>query len=57
MPLDKIFAYGAGWQVHVEDLSAHLAGQDCADFGAPWLTRWDELAPSYREMTVVPLGR
>jgi uncharacterized protein YndB with AHSA1/START domain len=54
MPLEKIFAYGAGWQVHVEDLSAHLAGHDCADFGAAWLSRWDELAQSYRQVTVVP---
>jgi uncharacterized protein YndB with AHSA1/START domain len=57
MPLGKVFAYAAGWQVHVEDLSAHLSGQDCADFGTTWRARWDELARSYREMTVVPLGR
>jgi uncharacterized protein YndB with AHSA1/START domain len=55
IPLDKIFAYGAGWQLHVEDLSAHLAEEDCADFGAAWLTRWDELANSYREVAVLPL--
>jgi uncharacterized protein YndB with AHSA1/START domain len=57
MPLDKVFAYAAGWQVHVEDLSAHLAGQDCADFGTVWLARWDELARSYREIKVAPLQR
>jgi uncharacterized protein YndB with AHSA1/START domain len=55
MPLDNLFAYGGGWQLHVEDLSAHLAGHDGVDFGAPWLTRWEVLAPSYREMAVVPL--
>jgi uncharacterized protein YndB with AHSA1/START domain len=57
MPLDKISAYGGGWQLHVEDLSAHLAGRDRADFGNAWLARWDELARSYREMTVVPTER
>ncbi|MGC1184483.1 MAG: SRPBCC domain-containing protein [Candidatus Dormiibacterota bacterium] len=51
LPLDKLYAYGAGWQAQVEDLAAHLAGQE----GADWLIRWGELAPSYREMKVVPL--
>jgi uncharacterized protein YndB with AHSA1/START domain len=55
VPLDKAYAYGAGWHVHVEDLSAHLAGQDCEDFGPAWLARWDELGRTYREMAVVPL--
>jgi uncharacterized protein YndB with AHSA1/START domain len=55
IPLDKVFAYAAGWHVHVEDLSGHLAGQDCADFGAAWLARWDGLAQSYRAIAVVPL--
>ena len=53
VPLDQLYAYGAGEQAHLEDLAAHLAGQDCAD----WPTRWNELAPSYREMAVVPLER
>ena len=53
LPLDKLPGYGAGWQVLVEDLAAHLAGRECAD----WSARWDELAPSYREMTVTPLAR
>ena len=26
LPIDELFAYGAGWQAHVEDLAAHLAG-------------------------------
>ena len=25
LPLEYLAAYGAGWQVHVEDLAAHLA--------------------------------
>ncbi|HUY56703.1 MAG TPA: SRPBCC domain-containing protein [Candidatus Micrarchaeaceae archaeon] len=57
LPLDKLYAYGAGWQVHVEDLAAHLAGQERPDWPTRWGSRWDELAPSYRELTVVPLER
>ncbi|MGB9112479.1 MAG: SRPBCC domain-containing protein [Acidimicrobiales bacterium] len=56
LPLDKLYAYGAGWQAQVENLVAHLARQDSTDAGTTWVTRWDELAPSYREMTVVPLA-
>jgi uncharacterized protein YndB with AHSA1/START domain len=51
IPLDLVWAYGCGWQAHVEDLAAHLAGQERPDWGA----RFDELEPSYREMTVSPL--
>lgn len=55
VPLDKAYAYGAGWQVHIEDLASHLAGHDCVDFGEAWLARWDELAETYRGMTAAPL--
>lgn len=55
MPLEKLYAYGGGWQLHVEDLATFLAGQDVVDFGASWLTRWQQLEPSYREMTVEAL--
>lgn len=51
MPLDLVWAYGAGWQVHLEDLGAHLAGQDRANSDA----RWNELEVIYREMEVLPL--
>jgi uncharacterized protein YndB with AHSA1/START domain len=51
MPLDLVWAYGAGWQVHAEDLGSHLAGQDRANSD----TRWNELEVIYREMAVVPL--
>ena len=30
LPLDKLAAYGAGIQIHVEDLAAHLAGVSTA---------------------------
>jgi hypothetical protein len=33
-------------QVHVEDLAAHLAGQERCDAGA----RWDELQPGYDDL-------
>jgi uncharacterized protein YndB with AHSA1/START domain len=45
-PLDELAAHGAGWQVHIEDLSAHLAGRERCDIKA----RWDELMPAYREL-------
>lgn len=35
--------HGSGWQAHVEDLGAHLAGREPRD----WHTRWLELTPSY----------
>lgn len=50
VPLDVLWAFGAGWQEHVEDLRAHLAGRDRAPTGTD--ARFDEIAPHYREMTV-----
>ncbi len=46
MPLDQLAAYGAGIQVHVEDLAAHLAGRERCDADA----RWDELLPAYQDL-------
>jgi uncharacterized protein YndB with AHSA1/START domain len=46
MPLDLLAAYGAGIQVHVEDLAAHVAGQERCDAKA----RWDQLSPAYRDL-------
>ncbi len=46
MPLDLLAAYGAGIQVHVEDLAAHLAGRERCDAGA----RWNELQPAYQDL-------
>ena len=43
MPLDLLAAYGAGIQIHVEDLAAYLAGRERCDADA----RWDELQPAY----------
>jgi uncharacterized protein YndB with AHSA1/START domain len=46
MPLDQLAAYGAGIQIHVEDLAAHLAGRERCDAAA----RWNELIPAYRDL-------
>jgi uncharacterized protein YndB with AHSA1/START domain len=46
MPLDKIAFYGAGWQIHAENLAAYLAGRDRGDIEA----RWDELVPAYQAL-------
>ncbi len=46
VPLDQLAAYGAGDQIHVEDLAAHLAGGERCDARA----RWQELHPAYQEL-------
>lgn len=45
MPLDKIAFYGAGWQIHAENLAAYLAGREHGDTEA----RWGELVPAYQD--------
>jgi uncharacterized protein YndB with AHSA1/START domain len=46
MSLDYVAGYGAGNQVHLEDLAAYLAGGERCDAGA----RMDELMPAYAEL-------
>ena len=46
MPLDHLAAYGAGIQVHVEDLAAHVARRERCDAEA----RWNELIPAYQDL-------
>ena len=46
MPVDLLAAYGAGVQIHVEDLAAYLAGRERVDAAA----RWDELEPAYQDL-------
>jgi uncharacterized protein YndB with AHSA1/START domain len=46
MPVNLLSAYGAGIQVHIEDLAAHIAGRDRCDADA----RWEELQPSYEAL-------
>jgi uncharacterized protein YndB with AHSA1/START domain len=45
LPLDQLAAYGAGLQVHVEDLAAHIAGRERTAEG-----RWGELLPAYQDL-------
>ena len=45
MPLELLSAYGAGVQLHVEDLADHLAGRKRLD---DTKARWDELRPAYQ---------
>jgi uncharacterized protein YndB with AHSA1/START domain len=46
MPVSQLAGYGAGIQVHVEDLGAYLAGSERCDGEA----RWAELVPAYRDL-------
>jgi uncharacterized protein YndB with AHSA1/START domain len=46
MPLDKIAFYGAGWQIHAENLAAYIAGRERGDAEA----RWQELVPAYQDL-------
>ena len=47
MPLNLLSAYGAGVQLHVDDLADHLAGRERrVDAKA----RWDELHPAYQDL-------
>jgi uncharacterized protein YndB with AHSA1/START domain len=46
LPIEHLAAHGAGWQVHVEDLAAHLAGRERCDIKA----RWTELLPAYQAL-------
>jgi uncharacterized protein YndB with AHSA1/START domain len=57
VPPAVLWAFGCGWQAHLEDLAAHLAGQENPDLPASWNVRFEELEPSYRAMAVTPLPR
>ncbi len=46
MPLDRIAFYGAGWQIHAENLATYLAGREGGDTEG----RWDELVPPYQDL-------
>ena len=47
MPVDLVAAYGAGVQVHVEDLTAYLGGGDRCDAAA----RFGQLFPPYQGLS------
>ena len=46
IPLNVLAAYGAGWQIHAENLDAYLAGRERGDTEA----RWGELVPAYQDL-------
>jgi uncharacterized protein YndB with AHSA1/START domain len=46
MPVNLLAEYGAGIQVHIEDLAAHIAGRERCDVEA----RWNELQPAYQAL-------
>jgi len=45
-PLDLLWAYGAGLQIHVEDLAAYITGRERVDSAM----RFAELEPVYRDL-------
>ena len=45
MPVGLLSAYGAGVQLHVEDLADHLAGRERRGHAK---ARWEELHPAYQ---------
>jgi len=47
LPIDRLYAYGAGWQAHLDDLGRSLVGQPSA-----WAERWSELSAFYKDMPV-----
>jgi uncharacterized protein YndB with AHSA1/START domain len=46
MPLDTVAAYGAGWQIHAENLAAYLEGRERGDTEA----RWADLVARYQNL-------
>ena len=50
LPIADLVFHGAGWQAHIEDLTAHLAGHDPSE----WSERWRELIPAYEAAGVSP---
>jgi hypothetical protein len=46
MPLDAVAFYGAGWQIHAENLACYLSGRERDDTEA----RWDQLVPAYQAL-------
>jgi uncharacterized protein YndB with AHSA1/START domain len=46
IPLHVLAAYGAGWQIHAENLAAYLAGRERGATEA----RWGEIVPAYQDL-------
>lgn len=45
LPLDVLYAHGAGWQAHIEDLGRYLAGDQ-----SNWKSRWAEFTPASQSL-------
>jgi uncharacterized protein YndB with AHSA1/START domain len=60
LPTGQLHFYGAGWQVHLEDLGrslvtggpAHAEGWSEEAAAPAWQSRWSELTPVYEEDVV-----
>jgi uncharacterized protein YndB with AHSA1/START domain len=46
LPLNRIAFFGAGWQIHAENLASYVAGRDGGDREA----RWNQLVPRYQAL-------
>ncbi|TDU83476.1 uncharacterized protein YndB with AHSA1/START domain [Kribbella voronezhensis] len=46
LPLDRVASFGAGWQIHAENLAAYLVGGAPVDVGA----RWQALLAGYQQL-------
>jgi hypothetical protein len=46
LPWERIAFYGAGWQMHAENLATYLAGHERGDEEA----RWKALVPPYQDL-------
>jgi uncharacterized protein YndB with AHSA1/START domain len=46
MPVPMLAAWGAGDQIHIEDLADHVQGRERREMG----TRWQELLPGYEAL-------
>ena len=46
LPLELLWAYGVGTQIHAERLGDHIAGRESADTEA----RWNTLTPHYEDL-------
>jgi uncharacterized protein YndB with AHSA1/START domain len=54
--LELVWAYGAGWQEHLEDLGSYLLGHNRAEAPAGSGARFKELEPHYRVMPIERLS-
>jgi uncharacterized protein YndB with AHSA1/START domain len=50
MPVSFLAAYGAGVQIHIEDLAAYIAGHERCEAAV----RWQQLQPAYEAIAVEP---